>query len=102
MATTEDKTVPGVSVATATPRLQPGEAIKPLDLVDSEAVSNLARGFLAVLEPELVRVHRSLEELVVWRNAGPHPVYYTTMSWLVKYMMFNDWASAVGSVCFPQ
>jgi hypothetical protein len=64
MATTEDKTVPGVSVATATPRLQPGEAIKPLDLVDSEAVSNLARGFLAVLEPELVRVHRSLEELV--------------------------------------
>ncbi|CAI8034376.1 hypothetical protein GBAR_LOCUS19361 [Geodia barretti] len=65
MASEDVITVQEVSVATTTPRLQPEEGIKPLDLADSEAVSNLARGFLAVLEPELVRVHRSLEELVV-------------------------------------
>ena len=64
MASEDVITVQEVSVATTTPRLQPEEGIKPLDLADSEAVSNLARGFLAVLEPELVRVHRSLEELV--------------------------------------
>lgn len=35
-----------------------------MEVVGSEVVTNLSEGFLAVLEPELVRVHKSLEELV--------------------------------------
>ena len=38
--------------------------IEPLALFGTEAVENLSNGFMAVLEPELVRVHKSLEELV--------------------------------------
>lgn len=51
---------------TATPTLPSSseEGIKPLAVVGSEAVSCLSQGFLAVLEPELIRVHKSLEELV--------------------------------------
>ena len=50
---------------TATPPLPSSvEGIQPLGLVGGGAVGELSHGFLAVLEPELVRVHRSLEELV--------------------------------------
>ena len=38
--------------------------IEPLDLFSQETVDNLAGGFLAVFEPELVRVEQSLAELV--------------------------------------
>ena len=40
------------------------QKMEPLDLFSTETIENLANGFLAVLEPELVRVHQSLQELV--------------------------------------
>ncbi len=40
------------------------EGLQSLDLFSEETVDKLAGGFLAVFEPELVRVERSLEELV--------------------------------------
>ena len=38
--------------------------IQPLDLFGSETVNCLSSGFLSALEPELVRVRQSLDELV--------------------------------------
>ena len=55
-------------MATSTPvttlPTQSTNRIEPLSLFDTRAVDNLTNGFLAVLEPELVRVHKSLSELV--------------------------------------
>jgi len=39
------------------------QKLEPLDLFSTETVDNLANGFLSVLEPEMVRVQQSLQEL---------------------------------------
>ena len=61
--TMDDQTV-AEAPESATPCSSSAERIRPLALVGREAVEQLSRGFLSVLEPELVRVHKSLEELV--------------------------------------
>lgn len=53
-----------ISAATPTSSPPAGSGIKPLELFGTETVNKLSSGFLAVLEPELVRVNKSLEELV--------------------------------------
>ena len=60
----KDQTVPEVAAAPLARPPSGGGGIEPLYLVGGEAVDNLSRGFLAVLEPELLSVHTSLEELV--------------------------------------
>lgn len=62
MATAENAgTTPSTTPTSATTA---GGKIEPLALFGTETVDNLTNGFLAILEPELVRVHKSLEELV--------------------------------------
>ena len=39
-------------------------AIKPLERFTAETVEQLSNGFLAVLEPELLHVQKSLNELM--------------------------------------
>ena len=66
MATSSDTTMNMEQQSSeTTPPIPPTSAgIEPLALFGTETVDNLSNGFLAVLEPELVRVHKSLEELV--------------------------------------
>ncbi len=60
----QPSTVPAEPEGRSDTREGRGEAVQPLDLFTEETVDKLAGGFLAVFEPELVRVLSSLEELV--------------------------------------
>lgn len=65
MATAENTGATPSTTPTSSPSATTaGQRIEPLALFGTETVDNLTNGFLAILEPELVRVHKSLEELV--------------------------------------
>ena len=49
---------------TAQPAGQENDPIQSLELFSAETVEQLSNGFLAVLEPELLHVQKSLSELM--------------------------------------
>ena len=62
-----DYRAPPMAASETTPMPRPPSQPTGLNLCHwfgSEAVDNLSDGFLGVMEPELVRVHKSLAELV--------------------------------------
>lgn len=48
-----------------------GNAIQPLQLVEGETLGQLADGVLGILQPEMIRVQQSLEELTYVSSTAP-------------------------------
>ncbi len=55
----------GTTIAIEPAVIQSSDSNEPINLFTDETVENLTNGFLEILQPEVTRVQKSLEELML-------------------------------------